>query len=62
MEKTAAFYAGFEAKMIEITEMGFNAARDKFNADYPAPYTGGKTAEANQYADGEWAALCSKLG
>ena len=29
------YHSGFEAKVDEIQKMGWNAARDKFNADVP---------------------------
>ena len=34
-EQSDAYHAGYKAKVVEIDGMGWNAARDKFNADYP---------------------------
>jgi hypothetical protein len=59
MSKTPAYYKGYEAKAEEIKTMGRKAALDKFNMDYPAPYTGqGVSAGALEYAHGEYQALC----
>lgn len=58
---TAAFNAGYEAKAAEIRETGFEAARDKFNADVPPgrPWTG--SLAGYHYAKGEAAALAAAI-
>lgn len=40
--KSATYYQGYDAKAQEIREMGFAAARDKLNSEYPPgqPWTG----------------------
>ena len=35
IEHDNAYHAGYEAKTLEINGMGWEAAKDKFNADYP---------------------------
>lgn len=54
---TAAFEAGFAAKKQEISEMGFAAARDKFNIDCPVGVKWQGTQEGLEYCKGEFAAL-----
>lgn len=53
---TNAFHAGREAKVLEIREMGFEAARQKFNADNPRDQQP-SSIEAFHYAKGELEAL-----
>lgn len=50
------FRKGFEAKMAEIQEMGFVAARDKFNAENPVGQSHGNLG-AYYFASGEAEAL-----
>lgn len=33
--KPQSYYAGYDSKVEEIKGIGFNAARDKLNLDYP---------------------------
>lgn len=54
---TAAYEAGFAAKKKEISEMGFHAARDKFNIDCPVAVQWTGSAEGLEYSKGEMAAL-----
>ena len=54
---TKAFDDGFQAKKEEIAEMGFAAARDKFNIDCPVGVKWSGSAEGLQYSNGEMAAL-----
>lgn len=54
---TAAFDAGFTAKQEEIRDMGFAAARDKFNIDCPVGVKWEGSAEGLEYSKGEMAAL-----
>lgn len=54
---TAAYEAGFDAKKQEISEMGFSAARDKFNIDCPVGVKWAGSAEGLDYSKGEMAAL-----
>ena len=51
------FYNGYETKMVEINEMGWKAAKDKFNMDYVPgkPWTG--SILGLEYAKGEYEAL-----
>lgn len=35
VEHDLAYHAGYAAKLREIDDMGWEAARDKFNLDYP---------------------------
>lgn len=50
------FDAGYNAKQAEIREMGWNAARDKFNMDNPHGQNPSSLG-AYYYADGELQAL-----
>jgi hypothetical protein len=60
--KTAAFYAGQESKAAEIQGMGFEAARDKFNAENPPGEKSNLSAEGKEFAAGEFYALCQNQG
>jgi len=51
-EHQNAFNAGYEAKLEEIREMGWIAARDKFNLDNPVGHVYGSLA-SYYYASGE---------
>lgn len=55
--KSEAFHKGFESKQSEIREMGFEAARDKFNLDNPAGQKWQGTTGGLQFALGEFEAL-----
>lgn len=55
--KHNAYYAGFEAKKVEIEGMGWVAARDKFNLDYPKDSGYSFSKCAWEYAKGEMDAL-----
>lgn len=55
--KSEAFHKGLESKRVEIREMGFEAARDKFNLDNPAGQRWTGTADGLQFALGEFEAL-----
>jgi hypothetical protein len=59
--KSAAYYAGYDAKKEEIAAMGFDAARDKFNAENPVGQKWEGSAEGLQYANGEFQALSDSL-
>jgi len=50
-----AFEKGFQTKAEEINEIGWNAARDKFNMENPAPRHTPKdaTPEGEAYLQGE---------
>ena len=50
------FTKGFEAKKVEVEEMGFVAARDKFNMENPIGESHGSLG-AFYYASGEAEAL-----
>lgn len=52
-----AYDAGFSAKTLEIEEMGFVAARDKFNTECPVGVKWEGSAEGLEYCKGEMAAL-----
>ena len=53
------FTRGFEAKRVEIEEMGFVTARDKFNRENPVGESYGSLG-AFYYASGEVEALHNK--
>lgn len=55
--KSEAFHKGLESKRVEIREMGFAAARDKFNQENPAGRKWQGTTEGLQFALGEFEAL-----
>ena len=55
-----AFHTGRDAKAHEIREIGFKAARDKFNMDNPRDQKPA-THEAFHYAQGELDALLAAL-
>lgn len=55
-EHQADFDCGYSDKMLEITGMGWNAARSKLNADYPLGHQFNSLA-AYYYAKGEMQAL-----
>lgn len=59
--KTPAYFKGFEAKIEEISSMGWEAARNLFNSIYPpgTPWSG--SSEGLQYARGEFDALASLM-
>lgn len=59
--KTAAYFAGYEAKIEEINGMGWVAARDAFNIANPPgqPWTG--SVDGLAYAQGEFEALNDKM-
>jgi hypothetical protein len=59
--KSAAYYAGYDAKKEEIAAMGFVAARDKFNEENPVGQKWSGSAEGLQYTQGEFQALCDNL-
>ncbi len=60
--RSESFYRGYNTKTQEITLMGFDAARDKLNLDYPPGkrYTGSK--EGFDYMQGEAVALADHIG
>ena len=55
-----AYHNGYEAKVLEINNMGWIAARDKLNLDYPPgqKYTGSQ--DGYLYLKGEMQALLDK--
>ena len=60
MTNENAYAKGFEAKSLEIREIGFVAARDKFNAENPTNVKYSSLA-AYHYAKGELEALVKAL-
>lgn len=60
MEKPDAYFAGYESKKAEISGMGFDAARDKFNSENPIGFNH-STAGGSWFAYGEFDALCARL-
>lgn len=58
--KSEAWYKGYESKSLEITEMGWEAARDKFNAEYPTGEKWKGSHDGLSYAKGEFRALEEK--
>ena len=51
------FDKGFADKMSEIREMGWKAAREKFNSDVPTGIPWDGSSEGLEYAKGEFRAL-----
>jgi hypothetical protein len=60
--KSEAYYQGLEAKKQEIAEMGFEAARDKFNSENPVGQKWAGSLEGLEYANGEMQALVDSFG
>ena len=60
MNKTNAYYAGYDAKKEEISGMGWQAARDKFNLDNPIGIQHQSKA-SEHYAAGGFQALLDSL-
>lgn len=60
--RSSSFEQGYNNKAQEITLLGFDAARDKLNLDYPPGqrYTGSK--EGFDYMQGEACALADYIG
>lgn len=56
-----AFAKGRDAKNAEIREMGFVAARDKFNMDYPRGEKWSGSLPGYHYAKGELQSLLDHL-
>lgn len=56
MSKPESYFAGYESKRLEMAEMGFEAARDKFNYENPVG-----SADGSWFAYGEFDALCGRL-
>lgn len=56
-----AFYSGLEHKTREIKEMGFVAARDKLNVDYPLGQPWNGSEDGRHFMLGECEALLSCL-
>lgn len=54
---TKEFDDGFNAKMLEIREMGFVAARNKFNLDCPVGVKWEGSPAGLEYCKGEMSAL-----
>lgn len=55
--KPKSFYDGYESKAVEIKTMGFEAARDKLNLDYPAGKKYKGSSEGFYFMQGEAQAL-----
>ena len=62
MRETKAFQKGIESKQQEIAEMGWEAARDKFNLEHPPgeSFTW-ETFEAECFSHGEYKALSKEI-
>lgn len=60
MTKPEAYFAGYESKKAEISGMGFDAARDKFNLENPVEFKH-HTSDGSWFAYGEFDALCRRL-
>ena len=60
--KPKSFYDGYESKAVEIKTMGFEAARDKLNLDYPAGEKYKGSSEGFYFMQGEGQALSDNLG
>ena len=55
--KPKSYYAGYDAKVEEIKGVGFNAARDKLNLDYPLGEKYRGSMDGFYYMQGEADAL-----
>lgn len=55
--KSAPFHKGFESKQSEISDIGFEAARDKFNLENPVGQKWSGSDDGLQFALGEFEAL-----
>lgn len=60
MEKPESYFAGYDSKRLEMAEMGFEAARDKFNSENPVGFQHA-TADGSWFAYGEFDALSGRL-
>lgn len=59
--KPKSFFDGYESKIIEINSMGFEAARDKLNLDYPVGEKYKGSSECYYFMQGEAQALSDYL-
>lgn len=57
MGRTEVFYKGYESKRQEIKEMGWEAARDKLNLEYPPGQKWNGSVQGLEFAQGEFEAL-----
>jgi hypothetical protein len=55
--KTEIFYKGYESKKTEIEGMGWEAARDKFNQEYPSGQKWEGSTQGLEFAQGEFEAI-----
>jgi hypothetical protein len=56
--RTEIFYKGYESKLNEIKEMGWEASRDKFNLEYPSGQKWNGSIQGLEFAQGEFKAIC----
>lgn len=61
MTKSNAFYNGYESKVNEIQGMGWGAARDKLNLDYPLGEKYKGSIERYNFMQGESEALSNYM-
>ena len=60
--KPKSFFEGYDAKVSEIKSIGFVAARDKLNLDYPTGKKYKGSSEGFYFMQGEAQALLDNLG
>ena len=61
MNKSKAFYNGYESKVNEIQGMGWEAAKDKLNLDYPPGEKYNGSIERYNFMQGEGEALSNYM-
>jgi len=52
---------GYDAKAVEIGDIGWERAREAFNAANPPGQKWARSAEDLNYAQGEYRALCDRV-
>jgi len=60
--KPNSFFEGYDTKVAEIKSIGFEAARDKLNLDYPSGMKYKGSSESFYFMQGEAQALADNLG
>lgn len=59
--KPKSFFDGYDAKVAEINSIGFEAARDKLNVDYPVGEKFKGSSESYYFMQGAGQALSDNL-
>ena len=61
INKPKSYFNGYDSKVNEINSMGFDAARDKLNLDYPCSEKYSGSADGFYFMHGEADALVDHL-